>query len=116
MRYLLFSLSSPLPLPLKPHTHTQIRKEQLLREKGGGGGKGYRHIIFSPYAYGSVETPTCRLTKIFYSVQDAALLPWLQQFQKSDLYSKSSAIPDMHALRSYYKSLVDKYCPGVLRW
>lgn len=35
---------------------------------------------------------------------------------KFDLYTKSSSLPDVAALRPYYQGLVDKYCPGVLCW
>nr|XP_020737663.1 inositol oxygenase isoform X2 [Odocoileus virginianus texanus] len=35
---------------------------------------------------------------------------------KFDLYTKSSSLPDVAALRPYYQALVDKYCPGALRW
>ena len=33
-----------------------------------------------------------------------------------DLYSKSDELPDMEALKPYYQSLCDKFCPGVLKW
>ncbi|KAM9684861.1 inositol oxygenase isoform 2-T2 [Dama dama] len=48
--------------------------------------------------------------------QDLAMLPWVQEFNKFDLYTKSSSLPDVAALRPYYQGLVDKYCPGVLCW
>lgn len=35
---------------------------------------------------------------------------------KFDLYTKSSELPDVEKLKPYYQSLIDKYCPGLLRW
>ena len=35
---------------------------------------------------------------------------------KFDLYSKSDKVPDPKALKPYYQSLIDKYCPGELEW
>ena len=46
--------------------------------------------------------------------QDAPL--GVLEFNKFDLYSKSDDLPDPEALRPYYQSLIDKYCPGKLRW
>ncbi|KAJ8791856.1 hypothetical protein J1605_020578 [Eschrichtius robustus] len=48
--------------------------------------------------------------------QDLAMLPWVQEFNKFDLYTKSSDLPDVDKLRPYYQGLIDKYCPGVLHW
>jgi inositol oxygenase len=48
--------------------------------------------------------------------KDAKMLPWVLEFNKFDLYSKSDDLPDPKALRPYYQSLIDKYCPGKLRW
>nr|XP_004409715.2 PREDICTED: inositol oxygenase [Odobenus rosmarus divergens] len=50
------------------------------------------------------------------SEQDLAMLPWVQEFNKFDLYTKSPELPDVDALRPYYQGLIDKYCPGVLSW
>lgn len=35
---------------------------------------------------------------------------------KFDLYTKSTELPDVEKLKPYYQSLIDKYCPGVLKW
>lgn len=35
---------------------------------------------------------------------------------KYDLYSKSDDIPDVDSLRPYYQGLIDKFCPGQLKW
>ncbi|XP_012881265.1 PREDICTED: inositol oxygenase isoform X1 [Dipodomys ordii] len=48
--------------------------------------------------------------------QDLDMLPWVQEFNKFDLYTKSPDLPDVHQLRPYYQGLIDKYCPGVLSW
>uniref|UniRef100_H3DPG0 Inositol oxygenase n=1 Tax=Tetraodon nigroviridis TaxID=99883 RepID=H3DPG0_TETNG len=48
--------------------------------------------------------------------KDGAMLPWVQEFNKFDLYTKTSALPDVATLKPYYQALIDKYCPGVLRW
>uniref|UniRef100_A0A1B6BYJ6 Inositol oxygenase n=2 Tax=Clastoptera arizonana TaxID=38151 RepID=A0A1B6BYJ6_9HEMI len=37
-------------------------------------------------------------------------------FNQYDLYTKSTEIPDIEALKPYYQSLIDKYIPGVLEW
>ncbi|XP_007094075.2 inositol oxygenase isoform X1 [Panthera onca] len=50
------------------------------------------------------------------SEQDLAMLPWVQEFNKFDLYTKCPGLPDVDELRPYYQGLIDKYCPGVLSW
>ncbi|XP_047599390.1 inositol oxygenase isoform X3 [Lutra lutra] len=50
------------------------------------------------------------------SERDLAMLPWVQEFNKFDLYTKSPELPDVDTLRPYYQGLIDKYCPGVLSW
>ncbi|XP_027710202.1 inositol oxygenase isoform X2 [Vombatus ursinus] len=47
---------------------------------------------------------------------DLSMLPWVQEFNKFDLYTKSEDLPDVSMLRPYYQGLIDKYCPGVLCW
>jgi inositol oxygenase len=47
---------------------------------------------------------------------DRRMLPWVQQFNPYDLYSKSPARPDWDRLRPYYTAVIDKYLPGKLRW
>ncbi|KAA8590170.1 hypothetical protein FQN60_014104 [Etheostoma spectabile] len=56
--------------------------------------------------------------------KDLRMLPWVQEFNsifhpfhsKFDLYTKSTELPDVDKLKPYYQSLIDKYCPGVLKW
>lgn len=52
----------------------------------------------------------------FTNEVDEKMLPWVLEFNKFDLYSKSDDLPDAKALTPYYQSLIDKYCPGVLSW
>lgn len=50
------------------------------------------------------------------SQQDLDMLPWVQEFNKFDLYTKCPDLPDVKSLRPYYQGLIDKYCPGILSW
>ncbi|XP_044533192.1 inositol oxygenase isoform X1 [Gracilinanus agilis] len=50
------------------------------------------------------------------STRDLDMLPWVQEFNKFDLYTKSEDLPDVSELRPYYQGLIDKYCPGILCW
>ncbi|XP_077451438.1 inositol oxygenase [Stigmatopora argus] len=47
---------------------------------------------------------------------DLQMLPWVQAFNKFDLYTKVDDLPDVETLRVYYQSVIDKYCPGILKW
>ena len=44
------------------------------------------------------------------------MMPWVQQFNPYDLYSKSPVRPDWDRLCPYYTALIDKYLPGQLCW
>ncbi|XP_062990574.1 inositol oxygenase [Elgaria multicarinata webbii] len=48
--------------------------------------------------------------------EDLQMLPWVKEFNKFDLYTKSEDLPDPQELKPYYQSLIDKYCPGQLSW
>ncbi|XP_075408757.1 inositol oxygenase [Tenrec ecaudatus] len=50
------------------------------------------------------------------SQEDLNMLPWVQEFNKFDLYTKCPDLPDVDRLRPYYQGLIDRYCPGVLSW
>uniref|UniRef100_A0A5F8G571 Inositol oxygenase n=1 Tax=Monodelphis domestica TaxID=13616 RepID=A0A5F8G571_MONDO len=50
------------------------------------------------------------------STHDLNMLPWVQEFNKFDLYTKSEDLPDVTELRPYYQGLIDKYCPGIHCW
>uniref|UniRef100_A0A0G4HGA4 Inositol oxygenase n=1 Tax=Chromera velia CCMP2878 TaxID=1169474 RepID=A0A0G4HGA4_9ALVE len=41
---------------------------------------------------------------------------WVRRFNEFDLYTKSDSPPDVEALKPYYAALIEKYCPGKLRW
>ncbi|XP_051889363.1 inositol oxygenase isoform X2 [Pristis pectinata] len=48
--------------------------------------------------------------------KDLKMLEWVKEFNKFDLYTKSEDLPDVKKLQPYYQLLIDKYCPGRLRW
>lgn len=48
--------------------------------------------------------------------KDMEMLPWIKEFNKYDLYTKCTEVPDIEALKPYYQSLIDKYIPGTLEW
>ncbi|XP_061630220.1 inositol oxygenase isoform X2 [Phyllopteryx taeniolatus] len=47
---------------------------------------------------------------------DLQMLLWVKEFNKFDLYTKVAELPNVEKLRPYYQSLIDKYCPGILKW
>lgn len=47
---------------------------------------------------------------------DERLLEAVLKFNQFDLYTKADEAPDVEALKPYYQGLIDKYCPGKLRW
>lgn len=50
------------------------------------------------------------------SEYDLKQLPLLKSFAKYDLYTKRSEKPNRAELESYYRELVDKYCPGIFNF
>uniref|UniRef100_A0A3Q3LQS1 Inositol oxygenase n=1 Tax=Labrus bergylta TaxID=56723 RepID=A0A3Q3LQS1_9LABR len=48
--------------------------------------------------------------------KDLRMMPWVQEFNKFDLYTKTTELPDVDKLKPYYQTLIDKYCPGILKW
>uniref|UniRef100_A0A2H1WYT8 Inositol oxygenase n=1 Tax=Spodoptera frugiperda TaxID=7108 RepID=A0A2H1WYT8_SPOFR len=48
--------------------------------------------------------------------KDEQILQWVLEFNKYDLYTKSTKVPDIEALWPYYEKLIDKYIPGVCEW
>ncbi|XP_065173083.1 inositol oxygenase [Atheta coriaria] len=48
--------------------------------------------------------------------KDEEMKEWVLKFNKYDLYTKSTKIPDIEALWPYYESLIEKYIPGELSW
>lgn len=47
---------------------------------------------------------------------DQAMLPWVLKFNEYDLYTKSSAPPNVEELRPYYEDLINEFLPGKLNW
>ncbi|HEV2972344.1 MAG TPA: inositol oxygenase family protein [Pirellulales bacterium] len=50
------------------------------------------------------------------NARDRAMLPWVQEFNLYDLYTKSHARPDVKALRPFYEDLIAEYFPATLNW
>ena len=50
------------------------------------------------------------------NAHDREMLPWVQQFNRYDLYTKNHAKPDVQALRPYYEGLIAEYFPAKLNW
>lgn len=48
--------------------------------------------------------------------EDEETKKWVLTFNRYDLYTKSSVVPDLEKLWPYYQSLIDKYIPGELEW
>ncbi|XP_064417169.1 inositol oxygenase [Latimeria chalumnae] len=48
--------------------------------------------------------------------KDKEMLHWVKEFNKFDLYTKSTDLPDVEELKPYYQFIIDKYCPGKLHW
>eukprot|EP00088_Acartia_fossae_P021421 TRINITY_DN2287_c0_g1_i5.p1 TRINITY_DN2287_c0_g1~~TRINITY_DN2287_c0_g1_i5.p1 ORF type:complete len:304 (+),score=69.80 TRINITY_DN2287_c0_g1_i5:25-912(+) len=48
----------------------------------------------------------------FMNDEDTDLMKWVMRLSQYDLYTKSTNIPDIEALKPYYQSLIDKYLPG----
>ncbi|XP_059622144.1 inositol oxygenase [Phlebotomus argentipes] len=48
--------------------------------------------------------------------EDEEIKKWVLSFNRYDLYTKSTKVPDIEALWPYYQSLIDKYCTGELEW
>ena len=54
--------------------------------------------------------------KYLTNKKDEEMLPWVKQFNKYDLYSKSDVPLDLDKLKPYYETLVKKYLPDNLYW
>lgn len=48
--------------------------------------------------------------------EDEETKKWVLTFNRYDLYTKSSKVPDIETLWPYYQNLIDKYIPGELEW
>jgi inositol oxygenase len=47
---------------------------------------------------------------------DRKYFPWVQEFNRYDLYTKSHQRPDVLNLRPYYEDLIGEFFPPVLNW
>eukprot|EP01090_Pellita_catalonica_P020873 TRINITY_DN7661_c0_g1_i3.p2 TRINITY_DN7661_c0_g1~~TRINITY_DN7661_c0_g1_i3.p2 ORF type:complete len:110 (-),score=2.55 TRINITY_DN7661_c0_g1_i3:99-428(-) len=56
---------------------------------------------------------TARSYDQFLSEKDKRYLPYLQKFQKYDLYSKKHDLQDAVVVKAYYQKLIEKYFPDV---
>lgn len=48
--------------------------------------------------------------------KDEKMLYWVREFNKFDLYTKSTKIPDVEALKPYYQGLIEKFIPGAVKF
>ena len=48
--------------------------------------------------------------------KDRKMLPWVQQFNPYDLYSKGHEKPDLEQLKPYYDDLFAEFLPSKLAW
>jgi len=52
----------------------------------------------------------------FMDDQDRKMLPWVNEFNPYDLYSKSAERPDVAQVKPFYDELIAEYFPAELRW
>lgn len=52
----------------------------------------------------------------FMNDKDVQMQPWIHEFNKFDLYTKTDDEPNIEELVSYYQSLCDKYIPGRIKF
>jgi hypothetical protein len=48
--------------------------------------------------------------------RDKRMLPWVNEFNPYDLYSKSAERPDVRQVKPFYDELIAEYFPAELRW
>jgi inositol oxygenase len=48
--------------------------------------------------------------------QDLAMLPWVNEFNKYDLYSKGHAKPNLAEIKPYYDELFAEFLPAEIDW
>jgi len=48
--------------------------------------------------------------------RDQAMLPWVRDFNRYDLYSKADTRPEVETLQPYYETLIAEYFPSKLSW
>jgi inositol oxygenase len=52
----------------------------------------------------------------FMDDRDKRMLPWMNEFNQYDLYSKSDARPDPDEVKPFYQELIAEYFSAELRW
>jgi inositol oxygenase len=52
----------------------------------------------------------------FMDDRDKRMLPWVNEFNPYDLYSKSAERPDVRKVKPFYDELIAEYFPAELRW
>ena len=52
----------------------------------------------------------------FMDDRDRKMLPWVNEFNPYDLYSKSAERPDVEKVKPFYDELISEYFPPQLRW
>jgi len=102
---------------------------------------GLENVLMSwghdEYLYRVLTHNKCKLPeKALYMIRFHSFYPWhtggdydylcskkdldmkqhVLTFNKYDLYTKSSKVPDIEGLKPYYQTLIDKYIPGELEW
>ena len=50
------------------------------------------------------------------SAKDNAMMPWVKEFNRYDLYTKTDVRPDVQGLRPYYEELIAEFFPAKIRW
>lgn len=90
-----------LPLALRGRLHAPVQWQRLAYDALG--------------QWVQVSTSLFNVNIVLFST-----LSWCWTFcplhSKFDLYTKSTDMPDVEKLKPYYQSLIDKYCPGILKW
>ena len=95
------SLPFILPLALPRRLHASV---QWQRPAHAALGPGVQVSIFPSHNRHIIIVLTA-LNSMFHHFHS-----------KFDLYTKTTDLPDVEKLKVYYQSLIDKYCPGILRW
>ena len=47
---------------------------------------------------------------------DRKMMPWIKEFNKYDLYTKTDVKPDVQTLKPYYEELISEFFPSQIRW
>lgn len=66
------------------------------------------HSFYPWHSAGDYEHLQC--------AEDEEIKKWVLLFNRYDLYTKCTKVPDIDALWPYYQSLIDKYCPGEMEF